>query len=491
MKDDPDKAPAPPHHLSLDPDAMRALGYQAVDRLVERWTGLAEAHPRRGADRAELDERLADLARPPEGPTDASQVLDEAVYRILSESARIDHPRFWAYVPSAPTWPSVVADFLVAGHNVFQGTWQSSAGPSWVELQVLDWFREWLGMPEGAGGVFTSGGSMANVLAVVLARHVAGSPEHPVVYLSDQGHGSLIKAALAAGLMPDQIRILPTGDDLLLRPKVLEDQVRLDRAAGLTPILACANGGATNTGRVDPLLDLAETARSLDIRLHVDAAFGGFAVLTERGRRALRGIEEADSVTLDPHKWLFQPFECGCLMVKDPEELEAAFRNEADYMQDTELGAAQVNFGSRGLQLTRSARAMKVWMSVRTFGMDRIRQAVEAGVEMAHLAEAEIIRRPQLELLSPASMGIVAWRCRPDGVSEDRLGELNRRVQGELMTHGHAMLSSTRLGGRYALRFCFVNPRVEVRDVIEVLDEAIRRADPVRSEAAPTTREAS
>ncbi|TVP75254.1 MAG: aminotransferase class V-fold PLP-dependent enzyme [Gemmatimonadales bacterium] len=465
-----------PASLALTPDEMRALGYQAVDALVERWTGLEDAPPLSGASRAELDERLAHLAPPPEEGRDPARVLEEAVGQILPLAARVDHPRFWAYVPSAPTWPSVVADFLVAGHNVFQGTWQGSAGPSWVELQVVEWFRQWIRMPEGSGGVFTSGGSMANFLAVVTALHAAGRPARPAVYMSDQAHSSLARAARAAGIAPECIRILPTGPDLLLDPQAVDAALTADRQAGLHPVLVCANGGATNTGRVDPLRSLVQLARHHGVRCHVDAAFGGFAALVPEGRQALDGLGGADSITLDPHKWLFQPFECGCLMVRDIPALEAAFAAEADYLQDTELGREQVNFGARGLQLTRQARALKVWMSVRTFGTEAIRDAVGRGMEMAHRAESMIRARPDLQLLSPATLGIVAWRCRPPQVPAGQLDALNRAVQAAVVDGGHAMISSTRLGGEYALRFCFVNPRVRATDVEAVLDRAVELA---------------
>jgi aromatic-L-amino-acid/L-tryptophan decarboxylase len=457
--------------LDLDPEAMRTLGYRAVDALVERWVGLREDVPWRGATYQDLRDRFGGEGPAPEEGEGVEAVMEEALREILPLAARVDHPRFLAFIPSAPTWPSVLGDFLASGFNVFQGTWLGSAGPSRVELMVLDWFREWLGMPPGAGGLLTSGGSAANLLAVAMAREAAGSPARPVVYLSDQGHSSLLRACRIAGIPREGIRVLPTGPDLRLDPQVVRRAVEQDRTGGGVPILICASGGTTNTGAVDPLAELASLARELGLRLHVDGAFGGFGVLCEKGARALDGIGEADSVTLDPHKWLFQTFECGCLLVRDPGALDRAFRVTPEYLQDTELGTEQVNFGDRGVQLSRSFRALKIWMSVRSFGMNAFRAAVGHGIDRAEEVEARIRASGELELLSPASLGIVTYRFRPRGWEDEAsLEALNRRIQGRLREEGTAMTSSTRLHGRFALRICVLNPRTTREDLGDLLD---------------------
>jgi aromatic-L-amino-acid/L-tryptophan decarboxylase len=462
--------------LSMEPDAMRALGYAAVDALVKRWTTLRDADPWVGADRATLDAEplLSDDA--PEAPEGADAVLAAALGTVLPVAARVDHPRFMAYIPSAPTWPSVVADLLVSGFNVFQGTWQGSAGPSRVELQVLEWFRGWLGMPEGSSGLFTSGGSAANALAVVAARARAdsGADFRPSIYLSDQGHSSLERAARIAGIPAEGVRVLPSDAGLRLRARVVHEAIEADRAAGWTPIMVAANGGATSTGIVDPLAELATCCEALGVHFHVDAAYGGFAVLDPRGAALLEGIGRADSVTLDPHKWLFQPFECGCLLVRDPALLTEVFRVSPEYLQDTALGAPQVNFGERGVQLTRSFRALKVWMSVRSFGLGAFRDAVSAGITLGTWAEARIRRSDVLEVVTPAALGIVTWRARVegDGEGDGASVALHRRIQAELTGSGTAFLSSTRLGGVHALRLCLLNPAATVDDVEAVVSAA-------------------
>ncbi len=484
--------------LEMPPDEMRRLGYRAVDLLVDRWSRLAEEPAWVGADREETEALFREP--PPEEGEAADRVLERAASEVLDRAGRIDHPRFFAFVPSSPTWPSVLGDFLASGFNVFQGTWLESAGPSQVELVVVDWFREWVGMPEGAGGLLTSGGSVANLVGLVTAREAAGNPERPVVYLSDQAHSSLERAARIAGIAPEGVRRVPTGDDLLLRGDALADAVARDREAGRTPLCVCSSAGATNTGLVDPLEELAEVCRREGVWHHVDAAYGGFAVLTDRGREALAGLEAADSVTLDPHKWLFQPYEAGCVLVRDVEVLEDAFRVLPEYLQDTELGRAHVNFANRGVQLTRAFRALKVWMSIRTFGVAAFRDAIDRALDLTEAAGERIRASEELELLSPPSLGVVCFRYRPPGRgggeaaggAGDRAADrsdpagsgdpgalegINAAIQDRIVEDGFAMMSSTRLRGAYSLRLCILNYRSGRADVLDTLDriEALGR----------------
>ena len=503
--------------LLPDPEVMRRLGYRAVDHVVERWAGLEADRPWQSATRAAAEAALDGPA--PEEGGDVEALMERAVREIFPLAGRIDHPRFMGFVPSSPGWPAILADILVSGHNVFQGTWLESAGPSQIELTVLEWFREWLGMPEGASGILTSGGSVANLLAVVAARDLAGAPPGGVIYLSEQGHSSLERAARVAGFPPERIRKLPTGADRRLSPSQVAEAVARDRDSGLHPLLICANGGATSTGVVDPLPELAALARREGIRLHVDAAYGGFAILTPEGREALAGIGEADTVTLDPHKWFFQTYECGCLMARDPEELERVFRVSAAYLQDTRLKDREVNFGDRGIQLTRAFRSLGIWLTVQSAGRRRLAESIEAGIELGHRAEAWIRDHPELELLHPASLGIVCFRYRPpaweggdlrggggagrpseapsleggpdlplvplapldslDSLDspdslEEALESLNRTVQDRILQGGHAMMSSTRLDGRYSLRFCILNHRTRWSHVEEALEQVVR-----------------
>lgn len=455
--------------LEMTPDEMRELARLVTDMVVGRLEGLDDEPAWRGGSRADLEPIMREPA--PEDGRPACEVVERAVRDILPLAGRVDHPRFFAFVPSSATWPGVLADYLAAGFNTFQGTWLGAGGPSQLELVVTDWIREWIGYPEMGGGLFTSGGSAASLDALVAAREAAGAPARPTVYLSDQAHTALVRAARIVGVPAEGIRTIRTDDHFRIDVDELERTLVADREEGRTPVAICANGGATNTGAVDPLPALADLAERHGVWLHVDAAYGGFAMLCPKGAAALEGLDRADSVALDAHKWLFQPFEAGCLMVKDVRRLEAAFSVRPEYLQDTELGLEHVNFADRGLQLTRSFRALKVWMSIQTFGMAAFRRAVGRGIDLAEHAEARIRASEHLELLSPATLGVVCFRYQPgDGREAAALEALNESVQTGVIDTGRAMMSSTRLRGVYALRLCILNHHTTADDVDEVLE---------------------
>lgn len=455
--------------LVFDETEMRQLGYEAVDLIVKRWSNLHKDVAWRGADRKEMEMLFRETA--PEEGTPSAEILDCAVNQIMQYAGRIDHPRFFAFVPSSPTWPTLIADMLVSGFNVFQGTWLESAGPSQIELVVLDWFREWIGFPSTAGGVFTSGGSAANLCALVTARASYDYPGDPVLYYSDQGHASIGRAGRIAGFKSYAVRSIPTDHEYKMDLDVLQEMIHQDRDTGYHPLLVSANGGATNTGIVDPLQELSGICKKEDLWFHIDAAYGGFAVLCEEGRAALDGIDLADSVTLDPHKWLFQSYETGCLLVRDVSKLESAFSTNPEYLQDVQMGNDHVNFSDRGLQLSRSFRALKVWMSIKTLGLRAFREAIQRSIDLALEAENYIADSVELELLSSQNLGIVCYRYNPVGHELDstHIENLNVEIQKQILSSGYAMVSSTRLRGSYSLRLCVMNYRSTLNDVLGTL----------------------
>ena len=467
-----------PRDLEWSAEEMRALGYAVVDAVVDRHEGLREDRPGRGGSRRELEALFREPC--PEEGRDVREVLARATGEILPRAGRIDHPRFMAFVPASPVWPAILADWLATGFNIFQGTWLGGGGPSQIELVVLEWFREWLGMPEGAGGLFTSGGSAANLTATVAAREKAAD-RGPITafraYVSDQAHSSVTRALRIAGIASDQVRAIPVDEGLRMRPDLLREAVARDRDAGLVPGLVVGNGGATNTGIVDPLEALGAAARDAGAWFHVDAAYGGFAVLAPEGPELLAGIGDADSVTLDPHKWLFQPYEAGCLLVRDPADLERAFRVSAEYLQDTELGLEHVNFGDRGVQLSRSFRALKVWMTLQVHGRAALARAVEQGLRLADHAADRIRTEPALDLLAEPSLSVVCFQAHPpEGGDGEALDAFNQGIQDRIVAEGTAMISSTRIHGRFALRLCILNHRTRRDDVDAVLDRILELA---------------
>ena len=452
----------------MSPQSMRQLGTAAMELLIERIGGLGDAKAWDGEFRQVLQDGL-ELA-PPEDGRPAEEVLNQVVRDVLPFAARLDHPRFFGFVPSSPTWPGVVADFLAAGFNINSCTWLVSSGTSQLELIVVDWLRGWIGYPETAGGLLTSGGSAASVEALVAAREAAGHPEHPAVYMSDRSHGALKRAALITGVQREHTRLVPSDDDFRIDLAELRRLVGEDRANGLAPMAVCANAGTTSTGAIDPLADMADWCASEGIWLHVDAAYGGFSMVTEEGRERLAGIERADSVGLDAHKWFFQPYEAGALMVRNAQHLENAFTIGNDVLQDTVWGSNHPNFADRGLQLSRTARALKIWMSMQTFGMAAFRTAVQNGLDLARRAAAYVESSPMLESMAPVSLGILCFRVNPGGLDEAALEQINRKVLAQMFWDELAFLSSTSLKGVFALRLCILNHTTTWEDVRKTLD---------------------
>ena len=454
----------------MTPPAMHRLAARATEVLVERIAGLDGAKAWDGEFREVLERELG--GPPPEAGQPAEEVLDLAVGQVLGYAARLDHPRFFGFVPSSPTWPAVVADFLAAGFNINSCTWLVSSGTGQLELVVTDWMRQWIGFPETAGGLLTSGSSSASVEAMVVAREAAAHPERPTVYMSDQSHSALKRAAMIAGVRREHIRVAPTGDDFRIDLAALTRWIARDRDAGLQPLAVCANAGTSSTGSVDPLAALADLCEREGVWLHADAAYGGFAVVTRLGRQQLDGIERVDSVSLDAHKWLFQPYEAGALLVKDKRRLENAFAIGHDVLQDTVWGAHHPNFADRGQQLSRAARALKIWMSVRTFGMAKFRAAIQQGLDLARRGAAFIEESPLLELMTPVTLGIVCFRVNPASVAGDEaaLEEINREVLAQVFWGDLAFLSSTSLKGVFSLRMCILNHTTTWDDVRRTLE---------------------
>jgi aromatic-L-amino-acid decarboxylase len=408
--------------LGLDPETMRRLGYQTVDLLVDRWVGLHEQPVLRRGTPTELARRLN--GPPPKGPQSFERILEQLGSDVLPFVSHNDHPAFFAYIPGSGTWPGVLGDLIASACNLEASSWVQAAGPSQLELVVLGWFKQWIGYPEQAAGVLVSGGSAANLTALACAREalLGAMSDQVVAYLSDQAHSSMARAARVLGFRPNQMRVLPVDDGYRMRPQALAAAMAADLRAGRRPLFVAANAGATSTGAVDPLPELAALCRERGVWFHVDAAYGGFAALTERGRRWLAGMELADSVTLDPHKWLYQPFECGCLLVREGQRLHEAFRIQPDYLKDTEAAELEVNFSDLSMQLSRTSRALKLWMSLRYFGLDAFRAAIDRSIDLALFAQAHIEASAQLELLTPAKLGVVCFRRHPEGMDEDPPG---------------------------------------------------------------------
>ena len=453
--------------LGMTPEQMRELGYRTVDLLVSQLADESIPAMRRGAA-SDLRARLGGPAPP--APREWGELLEQVEGDVLSFMSRLAHPGYFAFIPASSTFPGALGDLIASALDIDAGSWMSAAGPSQLELVVLDWFKEWIGYPADAGGILVNGGSAANITALACAREalVGAMSDRVVAYVAADTHSSVARAARLLGFRPDQLRVLPTDDGHRLRIDALVGAIDADERAGLRPLIVAANAGSTSTGAVDPLPEVAAICRERGLWLHVDAAYGGFAALTERGRHTLEGIELADSVTLDPHKWLYQPIECGCVLVRDGRRLQSAFSIAPAYLDGYK--GEEVNFADLGLQLTRTSRALKIWLSLNYFGVDAFRAAIDRAMDLAVLAEERVQEDPALELLAPASFGVVCFRRRFPGVEdEDALAELNADLVARYEATGRGLVSSTRLHETYAVRMCVMNHTSGPSDVESVL----------------------
>ena len=286
--------------LQMAPETMRELAHHVTEILIERIQRLPGERAWEGDFKDALAHQLDE--DPPETGRPAREVIDRAAQDVLSNTLRLDHPRSFGFVPTCPTWPGVLADFMASGFNVNAATWLVASGPSQIEAVVIGWFRRWFGLPDGAGGLITSGGSSAALHAFVAAREAAGNPDRPVAYMSDQSHSAQIRAARIVGITPEGIRVLPTDTSGRIDAGAVAEAIAADRSAGCTPMVVSANAGTPTRGAVDPLPALADICAAEHVWLHIDAAYGGFAILTPRGAAALEGIDRADSINADPQQ---------------------------------------------------------------------------------------------------------------------------------------------------------------------------------------------
>lgn len=462
--------PADRSGLEISREEMRSIGYRVVDMIVEHVGGLDARPVVNRAGRREMEELLAQPL--PESGIPAGELLDQVEKDVLGMITHVDHPRFYAYVPSPGNFIGAMADALVAGFNPFAGAWKMAPGPTQVELVSVDWLRQICGMPEGAGGAFTSGGSIANLTALAVARHdrLTQSSAPPRIYTSDQTHSSIERAVTLLGFPASTLRILPSDSAGRLPVDALASAVAEDRDRGDLPFLVVANAGTTGTGAVDPLAELARFCAEQTLWLHVDGAYGAAAALAERTRELLDGLGLADSITLDPHKWLFQPIETGCLLLRDRRLLRHTFRVVPDYLKDTDGSDQEVNFRDEGIQLTRSFRALKLWMSFRYFGIGAFRTAIEHGIMLAEHAGDYLATKQCWEIVTPAQLGIITFRYLPPAGCPIDIDDLNRQIAARLFDDGRALLSTTVVFGKTVLRLCTINPRGSRKDIEMTID---------------------
>jgi len=459
--------------LELTKEEMTTYGYHVVDAIVEHFDTQNQKLPVATASREEMDTMLLEEA--PEKPMEAKKVLDFVLEKVMTQSNIVSHPKSYSFVPGPSNYISAMADTLATGFNVFSGGWAASPAAAELEIITMNWLLKIFGFPEKkGGGIFTSGGSMANLTALVTARRTKLGDDFSkgVIYLSDQAHSSNIKAIRVLGFSKDQIRIIPTDSEFKFSLNKLKNAIAKDRLEGLQPFCLIATAGTTNTGTIDPLSEIAKICKTEKIWFHIDGAYGGAAILSKEGKKLLKGIEKADSLTVDPHKWFFQPYEMGCLLIRNHKHLKTTFTEKPEYLRDVEGNTSEINFYDHGIQLTRRFRALKFYMSIKTFGLKSFRKAITYNIQLAEEVETLLRNSKDWEVVSPATLAVINFRYNPIGnkLTEKKLDALNQKISQQVVDSRKALLVTTVLNGQVVLRMCLINPRTTIEDVRETIN---------------------
>lgn len=460
---------------TLDPEdwqAMRALGHRMVDDMMNYLETVGE----RPVWQPIPDEVRAHLNQPlPVEAEGAERAYRDFTEHVLPHPLGNIHPRFWGWVNGTGTPFAMLAEMLAAGMNPNVGGFNQV--PVYVEMQVIEWCKQMLGYPAEASGLFVSGGSMANLVGLTVARNTGagfdvaregmGSADARLtLYGSTEMHYSVLKAVELLGLGSRALRRIPVNSDYRIDTAALEAAIAADRARGLKPVCVIGNAGTVNTGAIDDLAALANICEREGIWFHVDGAFGALVALSPRLRPQVAGMERADSLAFDLHKWMYMPYEVGCALVRDPQKHSETFTATGAYLAHTERGMTSRStwFAGYGVQLSRGFRALKVWLSLKEHGIDKFRRLIEQNVGQARYLAALVEASNELELLAPVPLNIVCFRYTDASLDETQLNKLNEELLIQLHESGVAVPSSTMLNQTYALRVAITNHRSRLED---------------------------
>jgi aromatic-L-amino-acid decarboxylase len=452
--------------LELSEDEFRAMVEHATREIV-RHVGSLPTQPLHGTRGSK---RLARALREglPRTGAPFEKLISDFVRRVAPRSLNTASPGYLAYIPGGGLLHSAIADLVSDAVNRYVGVWVAAPGLAQIESNVVDWFSEIVGYGKTprAGGLLTTGGSIANLVALVTAREnrLGEDFSRGVVYVSDQAHHSVLKAARFAGLRESQIRVLASDEHFRMRASDLRAAIAKDKTSGLTPFMLIAAAGTTNTGAVDPLVDMADVAKEHALWLHVDAAYGGFFALTDRGRKVLAGIERADSVTLDPHKSLFLPYGTGALVVRDASELRRAHAMRATYLPPSPEDIDCTDFADLGPELSRDFRGLRVWLPIKMHGIGVFREQLDEKLDLAREACDAIRKIPGVEIVAEPELSLFAFRCETDERTRAVMNEINRRQR--------VFVTGTMVGGRFVIRACVLSFRTHADRIAMFVEDA-------------------
>ncbi len=470
----------------LDPsaDEIRDWGNSVIQLMSDYLGNLRD----RGVYRHMFSRRIRDRldATLPTKGTDFDALLRVFREDIIPFSRQNAHPRMFGYVQSPGTPIAAFADLLASTLNANLTVWRSAPAPVEVERLTIDWIRQILGFNAEAGGLFVSGGSMANLAALAAARQTKDCSSGRLrIYASSETHFSIVKAAALLGIGRENVCHIAVDERFRIRADDLVAKITADLEAGYVPLCVVANAGTVNTGAVDPLAEIREIANRFQLWMHVDGSYGALAILAKSARELFAGIERADSVALDPHKWLYLPVDVGCVIYRDPEIVRAAFAHEAEYTRIIGQEADEAfAFWDYGPELSRRFRALKVWMLLKGVGVSALSEAIENNLACARHLESMVRASDDFEMAAPVELSIFCFRHMPVQLrneSPKTIDAFNERLLVALQRDGSSYLSNATLGGRFALRGCVLNYRTTLHDIEILLDDLRRVAKSLAS----------
>lgn len=449
---------------------------QVVARCVDHIATLPQ-QPLYGVHDAESLCRSMREPAPASG-TPLGALLDDLFSTYIPQSFNTPSPGYLAYIPGGGLYTAALADFIADTTNRYTGIWQAAPALVQLEANALDWLREWMGFPATGSGVFTTGGSMATFNAVLCARekYLGVDIRRGVMYTSDQAHHCVIKSAKLAGIMPDRVRCITADAQYHLSVEALRAAIAQDRRDGLVPFMVVSNAGTTNTGAVDPLDALADVCADENLWHHVDGAYGAFFQLCDDTRAVLRGLERADSLTLDPHKGMFMPYGTGALLVRDGNALRAAHAMTADYLPEMPSADDFYDPSQHGPDLSRGFPGLRIWLTIKIYGADAFRAAIVEKRALAVDAAARVAQLPHVVMDAPPELSLFPFHLSWPGATLAQEDEATRAVMGVTSKKGRVMLSGAVAGGRYVGRVCVLSFRTHAQQIdalVEDLEAAI------------------
>jgi aromatic-L-amino-acid decarboxylase len=473
--------------IGLDPENwedMRALGHRMIDDMVDYLQNIGERPvwtPLPEKVKASFESRI------PQQPTPVDEIYEEFKHNILPYHGGNIHPKYSSWVQGTGTAMGAFADLLASAMNSNATMGDQSA--MYVDQQVVNWCKQLLNYPANGSGILVSGGSVANITALIVARNtvIANAKKAGVyaadgkltAYCSSETHNCVNKAAEVIGIGGEQLRKIPVNANYEIDVQALQDQIDADRANGYVPFCIVGNAGTVNTGAIDPLNELLKIARKEKIWLHVDGAFGALAKLVPAYQERLKALEQVDSVAFDLHKWMYVQYEVGCVLFKDADAHRNAFANAVNYLTAHERGLAggPETRSNYGMELSRGFKALKVWMSLKEHGVDKYAAMIRQNIDQSFYLGEQIKQHPELELLTPVNMNVVCYRYNPGGLDNDQLNALNKELLMRMHETGVGAPSSTLLNGKYAIRVANTNHRTRRHHLDELVEGTIAIGD--------------